>query len=369
MPPLFLLLSPTFGMHQYTADLAARWEGAQLLTTVGYPADRYAPEVIGHTPVCTRDTGFSWRGLGPAPVRAILEVIRQVNPSLVHITGPHVWNVPVLRALRRAGIPTLHTLHDLAPHAGSPYGGLLHLWNRQVLRWADHILVHSHAAREQALRLGAPDGRVTYAPLLHLFLAHRALPEAVGLSQYSEYTPAVLFFGRLERYKGVDVLLRAWGRARPRLPQLAHQARLILAGRGDLARLWKGPLPAGVQARLGHIGDAEALELFQTCGCLVLPYTGATQSALPAAAFYFRKPVIVTRSGALAEPVQLGVTGWVVPPGDADALAEALVEALSDLPRLAQMGAAGRAWYDAQRQEEARILSDLYARLGRGASG
>ena len=118
-----------------------------------------------------------------------------------------------------------------------------------------------------------------------------------------------------------------------------------------------------VDVRPGLIGDDEAVDLFRRCGLLVLPYRDATQSALVAHAYYFRKPVIITRTGALPEYVIEGETGWVIPPGEPQALAEALREALSDPARLARMGAAGRAWYDRERRAEGMALQQMYARL------
>jgi len=115
-----------------------------------------------------------------------------------------------------------------------------------------------------------------------------------------------------------------------------------------------------VELRNRLIGDEEAIDLFRRCGLLVLPYRDATQSALVAAAYFFHKPVIVTRAGALAEYVQEGRTGWIVPPGDPPALGRALAAALADPGRLAQMGAAGRAWYDEQRLAETQALLALY---------
>jgi len=96
---------------------------------------------------------------------------------------------------------------------------------------------------------------------------------------------------------------------------------------------------------------------------LVLPYIGATQSALIAAAYSFGMPVIVSDSGALAEYVVPGETGWVVPEGDAPALASALREALGDPERCRAMGAAGRRWYDERRAEERAGLLELYSAM------
>ncbi|QLQ08019.1 MAG: hypothetical protein HZY76_19830 [Anaerolineae bacterium] len=79
---IYLLLSPTFGMHQYTADLANRLAAepgadVHLVTTTTLPRDRYSPAVHIHTPVVTHSTGFA-RGLNPAALRRTLHTIDQI---------------------------------------------------------------------------------------------------------------------------------------------------------------------------------------------------------------------------------------------------------------------------------------------------
>jgi glycosyltransferase involved in cell wall biosynthesis len=96
---------------------------------------------------------------------------------------------------------------------------------------------------------------------------------------------------------------------------------------------------------------------------LALPYVGATQSALIPAAYFFRKPVIAAPSGALGEYVEDGETGWVVEPGHPPSLARCLSAMLSDGDRLARMGTAGRAWYDARRDAEEDELRRMYERV------
>ena len=362
----YVLPSPTFGMHQYTADLANRMvqcgRDVHLVTTARYPDHRYLPDIEVHTPVDTRSTGFSPDALRPAAMRRTAGVIQDIRPDVVHITGPHLWNIPLLRAMRRAGIPVVHTLHDLDPHCGMLYGLLLHAWNRAVLHLADHILVHGICYRDRLLGVGVAAESLTCTPLLFLFLGHAWLGEVEHLARAVRYEPCVLFFGRLERYKGLDHLLTAWAMMDGRD---GHDARLILAGPGDLDRLWRGPLPPRVEVHNHFIEDAQALQLFRRCGLLVLPYIDATQSALIAAAYYFHKSVVVTRSGALPEYVEEGRTGCVVEPGHPPTLARCLEAMLDDPARLAQMGAAGRAWYDAQRAAERRTLIQMYDRLAR----
>ena len=360
----YVLLSPTFGMHQYTSDLANRMaqsgHDVSLVTTSHCPRDRYLPEVRVYNPVDTQDTGFSADALRFSGARAALAEIGALLPDVVHITGPHAWNVTLLWMLRQTETPVVHSLHDLEPHSGSPYGRLLHIWNQGVIRQADEILVHGQRYRERLLESGLAPERVTYTPLLHLSLGAAWLERLESLAADVHHEPWGLFFGRMERYKGIDHLLAA-AAALDGQPQ--EDRRLVLAGPGDVGVLWGEPLPQGVEVLGGLVGDDEALDLFRHCGLVVLPYRDATQSALVGHAYYFRKPVIVTRTGALPEYVVEGETGWVVPPGDPQALTEALREALGDMDRLARMGEAGRAWYDRERNSEEMTLQQMYAKL------
>lgn len=368
----YVLLSPTFGMHQYTADLANRMAAGEreggpafevhLVTTRNYPADRYSPAVRVHTPVDTRDTGYSLGGIahsGPT-IRQALATIRGIEPDLVHLTGPHLGNLAVLAALRRAGVPAAHTLHDLDPHFGTVYGPLLYFWNRAVLALADQILVHGVRYQTRLVKMGLDAERVICAPLLHLFLGHTRLAEVEPLARQVRYEPCVLFFGRLERYKGVDHLLTAWAMV---AGEEAKERRLVLAGPGDLEKVWAGPMPPRVEVHNRLISDEEALTLFRHCGLLALPYRGATQSALIPAAYFFRKPVLAAPSGALNEYVEEGRTGWLVEPDHPPSLARCLSRVLADPERLSEMGAAGRDWYDTRRRTEEQILQGMYARL------
>jgi len=170
-----------------------------------------------------------------------------------------------------------------------------------------------------------------------------------------EYEPWALFLGRLETYKGLDVLVEAARRLD------MGNTWVVVAGPGRPDRLGLRSIPVNVGLRNRLIRDDEAIDLFRRCGLIVLPYIEASQSALVAAAYFFHKPVIVTDTGALPEYVVEGETGWVIPPRDAQALAEALRNALQDRPRLVRMGQAGREWYERHRRAEMVALQEMYA--------
>ena len=351
-------------MHQYTADLANRQQAVgadvHLITTRQAPLDRYTPGIAVHTPVDTRDTGFSPDALRPRDLNRLLATVHDLQPDLVHMTGPHLWNPLLLNALRRAGVPAVHSLHDLHPHTGAAYGRLLYLWNGWVRRGAGHLLVHGQCYAQELVREGLDPSGLTCTPLTHLFVGHaqaRALEQAPPEVRHE---PWALFLGRLEAYKGLDVLVEAARRLDP------GRAQVVIAGPGALGGIVQGDIPGNVEVRDRLIGDEEAVDLFQRCGLLVLPYTEASQSALVAAAYCFSKPVLVTGVGALPEYVEAQAedrTGWVVPPGDAGSLARIMQSSLADPARLARMGQAGRKWYEQQRRAEGLALHQMYTGL------
>jgi hypothetical protein len=95
-------------MHQYTADLANRMvrfgRNVHLVTIARYPGHRYVPAVVVHTLVDTRSSGLSPDTLQPAAIRTMAQVIQDIQPDVVHVAGPHLWNVPLLWALCQADI-------------------------------------------------------------------------------------------------------------------------------------------------------------------------------------------------------------------------------------------------------------------------
>ena len=151
----------------------------------------------------------------------------------------------------------------------------------------------------------------------------------------------VLFVGRLSKYKGVDVLLKA-------MKQI--DGRLLVAGRGeeeDRLRSLAGSLGLGERvAFLGEIHSRDFPDYLHACDVLVLPSVSRNEAfgVIQLEAFACSKPVVST---ALETGVRYvnrdGETGLLVPPGDAAALADAVNSLLADEALRQRMGAVGRA--------------------------
>jgi glycosyltransferase involved in cell wall biosynthesis len=173
-----------------------------------------------------------------------------------------------------------------------------------------------------------------------------------------------LFVGRLDEQKGVDLLLEA-------AEQVVAQNvewHLLIVGDGPEAqslREWSEHRPA-LSARVHWLGRRDDVPaLLKTVDLLVLPSRWEGMPNVVLEALAARRAVVASAVEGTDELVIPGQTGWLVPPGDAEALASALLEASSDASRLERFGRAGRQLVEAQFPLERMITAyqDLWARI------
>jgi glycosyltransferase involved in cell wall biosynthesis len=366
----YLLPSASFGMHQYTADLAnraAEIHDTFLCTTKQYPADRYSPRVKVVKPIVLGTTGFSTEGIQIKEAYKFQKSVSQLNPDIIHLTGPHLWNPYFIQVFRRKGIPVVHTIHDLDPHLGMKFGRLLPLWNKAIYRSTSHLVVHGNIYRDRLINTGFSEDRVTAIPLLHLFLSYEAQSEISNDKSKVSYGSFFLFFGRFERYKGIDILVKAFCEMKmSNNSPLLENFKLVLAGPGSLGHLGQTNHCEHIEVINRHVADEQATNLFKGCAAVILPYLDASQSAIIPSAYYYRKPVVATKTGAFEEYIESGVTGHLVESGDIAALKSALLKVAVDKKGQREMGKAGRHWYDTKRAQETSDLLSLYERLFKG---
>jgi glycosyltransferase involved in cell wall biosynthesis len=331
-------------------------------TTRPVVRDRYAREICVHTPAATRYARLSLELFRLRSVAKLVDTVCGLAPDIVHVTGPHAWTILLVRALKTQGIPVVHTLHALDSRRGGVERLLLALWNAIIVRSVDRILVHSQVLEQQLLAKGIPSERVTCTPLLSLFVGETRLQATSDPTMAVEYKPWALYLGRLDQHRELEHLITACAMMDQ---ESTSCPRVILAGPGDLSTVWSGPTPDRLEIHNRWLDDMEALDLLRRCGLVILPHEDPAQMVLVATAYWFRKPIVVTRTGALPEYVREGQTGCVVEPKHPPALARCLEQLLDDSDRLAQMGAAGRAWYDARRETEELALLQVYGDLAR----
>lgn len=137
----------------------------------------------------------------------------------------------------------------------------------------------------------------------------------------------VLFFGFIRDYKGLDLLIDAFGDLRIQDMGI----KLVVAGEfyGDpapyLDRIRTLDISNEVVLCTDYIPDNEVNRYFRACDLVAQPYKSATQSGVTQIAFHFEKPMLVTNVGGLPEIVPDGKIGYVVEP-NAQEIANAIVK-------------------------------------------
>ncbi len=271
----------------------------------------------------------------------IRRALRRWRPHVVHV---HENHDPRLLALT-AGYRTVLTVHDPLGHPGAPE--LTRSENWAFRRWfhrADRFIVHGQALVPE-LRPIVGDRPIT---VIHHGTDARAQPLPAPPA------PTVLLFGRLEQYKGVEVLVAAMDLVWKRRPD----ARLVVAGEGVAARLVPDDPRVTLVAR--YISEAEVDGILADASLVALPYTQASQSGVGLLAIAAGVPVVVSDLGSLPDLAYDG--SFVSAAGDPGALAAAILRHLDDdgdvRARVLEHARARFSWEAAARQ-----TTELYREL------
>lgn len=369
MRVVLIELSPSIGMQFYTVGIANALvsEGEAEVWVIGAAAlrgnafDRRVKLLPVHL---FSGTGLSSAALDPFGFRCLLKRVADLHPDVVHITGPHLWDLPIALCLR-GRYPLAYTQHDATTHKGARGEWFKSLYRRAMLRAVDCVVVHSEAIARAIRSWGIALPAISVMPLVHPCFDHDLYQEIRASGDESlAYENLALLFGRLEEYKGVWEFCDA---ARVLATSDHPPVKMVLAGTGRLSKQLEGcEWPPNLEIRNRLIGDDETVDLFRRTGLVVLPYSEGSQSALIPLAYLFQKPVLVTRVGALPEYVRDGVTGRVLDSNDPAILAQAISDLMSDKATLTQMGKAGKGFLLELEEQFLGALLDAYATFTRG---
>jgi len=225
------------------------------------------------------------------------------------------------------------------------------------------IVAVSESTREDLVRRGLGRGRIQV--VTNGVDPDRFAPVDREEERFPE--PTLLYLGRLKRYKRVELILGAVARLR----EQGHEARLLIAGRGDHeAALRREASRLGLgedRVRfLGFVSEDEKLDLLRRAWVHVLtsPKEGWGIVNLEAAAS--GTPTVASDSPGLRDSVRDGETGFLVPHGDVGALAERIRRLLDDPDLRKRMGRRGRAFaeelsWDRTADRLGRVLQDTVA--------
>ena len=208
-----------------------------------------------------------------------------------------------------------------------PVGGFRKQRRVNFINQFDALISYSQRGAEEYAGLGFPREKI--------FVAHNSVspppPFPLPVRPLTfDFRPIILFVGRLQARKRVDLLLRACA-------ELESKPRLVIIGDGpereSLEVLAKEVHPSAefIGARHG----AELKPYFTEADLFVLPGTGglAVQEAMS-----YGLPVIVAQGDGTQDDLVRKENGWQIPPDDFESLLSTMIEALSDAARLRTMG-------------------------------
>ncbi|MBI1173627.1 glycosyltransferase [bacterium] len=237
-----------------------------------------------------------------------------------------------------AGLPFSITLHGPTVFF-EPYR-----WRLDVkIARAAFVACISHYCRSQAM-LFSNEAQWGKLKIIHCGVT----PAAYGTRARPAFSGHVAFVGRLAPVKGVPLLLEAFATLRARHPE----ARLTVAGDGEArSRLEARAKALGLEGAVhfaGYLDEPAVARLLDEADMLVLPSFAEGLPVVLMEALASRIPVIATQVAGVPELVQDGISGFIVPPGDVEALTERLDRLLSDPALCRAMGEAGRAKVEAE---------------------
>lgn len=249
--------------------------------------------------------------------------IERIDPDVIHFNNQIYFNhFHLFLRARKVVI----SIHDPFPHSGEE--GDTRTLSAKVYRWLNCRFIRHHMLYNGIMSLAyandrgiSPDRVITSRLGPYEYLRTIRRKEGDARCDF-------LCFGRIQRYKGIDLLLEAFVKVIRHHPE----ATLTIAGSGEF---WFDVDAYAIPAKNLRIlnrfipGD-ELAALLEGAGTVVCPYRDATQSGVVMSAYAFHRPVIVSNVGALPEVVEHGKSGLIVEAGNVDELADAMVRCLGE---------------------------------------
>lgn len=330
MKVLLISFARSGGMLQYHSQLAnALAQKAE--TTVIIPRRAAKDYFSDRVKIMTIDTGLTLKDVifKSVTFKAYLDLrrcLKNVEADICHLTGPHPWNI-LVREL--TCLPLFYTIHDPKPHQGERWYKIFieNIFRKRI----DASFVHTIKGKDYLISKGFLQNRIFVVPHGDLNFFKKWIK--IGLKEEDN----ILFFGRIEDYKGLDILLQA----APQIFSVLPNWKITIAGKGEMRSYQKWINDDRIEVINRYLRDEEVARLFQKAKMVVLPYKEATQSGVVPIAFAFAKPVIATQVGGLDEIIRNGENGILIKPNDFELLAQTVVQLAKEQKKRVMIGNSG----------------------------
>ena len=253
----------------------------------------------------------------PGQLIRFIRIIKKVDPDWIHLLWKHHLPILLKPYLRKFKISFI--VHDPILHSGE--NGIFRSWiHKKHIEMADKLFVHGESNEKNLIQNFDIHTKKIYKIGHGNVFFWNTVPIAAQEN-------IILFLGRLKKYKGLEVLLKSFEKAANELPGY----RLVIRGQGNSADVPSiiRSMP-NVDFENRFVLHKDIPDLFARARFVVLPYLEGTQSGVVPMAFAFGRTCIVSAVGSIPEVVKNGENGLLVPPGNANELAEKMIKLAND---------------------------------------
>ncbi|MBI3261271.1 glycosyltransferase [Candidatus Berkelbacteria bacterium] len=277
------------------------------------------------------------------PKRHVARIVHEFKPDIVHLQDPTNLAMVLMAQAQKNTIPVIITHHftfefvlSYLPPAfrrltkQALQKQLVHLYNR-----ADALIAPTQTIRATLAEIGVT------API-HVISNGVDISRFQGASKKSGKN-IVLYLGRIDQDKSLDVLIEAFGNIRTQL-----DAQLIVAGTGDYYQtLRQLVIKKNLSKSVSFTGaidheDPLLVDIMRSADVFAIPSTIESQSIATMEAMAAGKPIVAARAGALPEMVKHGANGYLFEPGDSAKLANYVTKILRNKTLAKKMGRKSR---------------------------
>lgn len=237
----------------------------------------------------------------------IFFILLSNKAKVIHFTTAHISNIFLSMLLKPFRVKQIFTIHDLVPHPGKK-AIFIKMYNNFVINFlSDEIISFSNSEILKQKK----KNKFTYMTLS-------------GFTQFIKEpkigNKTILFFGRIESYKGLNNLLDLVKKAN----EVKLDYKFIIAGKGNIDNISAFQKYNNVEVINRFIDDNEVQVLFNKATFTILPYDSATQSGVTILSYSYATPVIAYDVGSLKEYTEDNYNGFMVIHKDNDEIIKKL---------------------------------------------
>jgi glycosyltransferase involved in cell wall biosynthesis len=263
----------------------------------------------------------------------IKKIVNNEKADFIYIPMLTLWSSLLLFFLKNKNI--IMTIHDVEMHKGEENIFLEKLYSNGIKKSRKIIVLSQRFILQVMNKYGFEKKNICWIPHAN---HNYYIPSNESILEDGTIYKKILFFGRIHKYKGLEILLKVMLAVNDKNDN--NRLKLKIVGDGNITPTENEMIKAlgsSIEVINKWIEDDDVHYYFQDIDFTVLPYIEASQSGVIMLSYSFKKPVIVTDIGGLPEQVNPS-TGVIVPANDVKALSDAILKMYENPSRIIQMG-------------------------------